>query len=66
MKAKKLNQNLFGTMELNSADMKTLKGGNATECVYSGSGRNASTGQMCDEYCCAFDDGSFVRIFSWV
>lgn len=61
MKAKKLNQALFGKMELNQADMKSVKGAEA-ETVYSGSGLSGD-GRRVHEYCTVFDDGSFRHDF---
>ena len=59
MKAKKLNQDLFGKMELNQADMKMVKGGDDCETVYSGRGLGKD-GRMLTEYCTACDDGTIL------
>lgn len=65
MKTKKLNSTLFGNMELRSADMINLKGGQATvvDSCYSGCGKDATTGGMVNEICVVFDNGDVDHIF---
>jgi hypothetical protein len=63
MKTKKLNQNLFNKMELNQADMKMVKGGEA-ETVFSGRGRSGDGGTVC-EWCSAFDDGTVSYYYTY-
>ncbi|NVO11891.1 MAG: hypothetical protein HXX16_18180 [Bacteroidales bacterium] len=56
MKAKKLNEELFGKMELNSADMKMVKGEGIIDSCYSGSGPDGWGGCV-QEWCVVFDTG---------
>ena len=61
MKTKKLNLDLFGKMELKSANMDEIKGGNC-ETVFSGRGKSGD-GRIVTEWCTACDDGTILRDF---
>jgi len=60
---KKLNQELLGRMELNSADMKEVKGGTKIiDKCYSGQGPTGSGG-IATEWCLVYDDGSSRMVY---